>query len=156
MAEDDSISKKPSAANWLSKLHNPPTFFLDRSLGRHKVAAALRKAGAQVVIHDDRFNQDAADEVWLRAAGENRWVVFTKDKNIRFHLREKETLVEYGVRAFVLTAKALNAEEMGAIFVGALSKIVKVLENNAGPFVATISASGSIRIVWPSQGASKD
>jgi hypothetical protein len=115
----------------------------------------LRQAGAQVVIHDERFNQDAADEVWLRAAGENSWIVLTKDKNIRFHLREKKTLIEYGVRAFVLTRKALNAEEMGAIFVGALTKVVKALENNAGPFVATISASGSVRIVWPSEVPSK-
>jgi uncharacterized protein (DUF433 family) len=31
------------AANWLSKLHNPPTFFLDRSLGRLKIAAARQR-----------------------------------------------------------------------------------------------------------------
>jgi predicted nuclease of predicted toxin-antitoxin system len=129
--------------------HSPPAFFLDRSLGRLKLAAALRQAGASVEVHDDQFPQDAPDEVWLKAAGENGWVVLTKDKNIRFHIREKETLIAYGVRAFVLTAKALNAEEMAATFVGALPKIAKVLETNAGPFVATITAAGSIRIAWP-------
>ena len=90
--------------------------------------------------------------MWLKAAGENRWVVLTKDKNIRFHIREKETLVAYGVRAFVLTAKALNAEEMAATFVGALPRIAKILKNNTGPFVATITATRSVRIVWPASG----
>jgi predicted nuclease of predicted toxin-antitoxin system len=149
MAEHDSTSKKLSAANWLSKLPNPPTLFLDRSLGRLKIAAALRRVGATVEVHDDSFDQAAADQVWLQAAGERNWVVLTKDKNIRYHAREKETLVAYGVRAFVLTAKALNADEMAAVFVKALPKMARVLENHHGPFVATITASGSVRIVWP-------
>src|SRR5215831_7707454 len=109
MAENDSTSKKPSAASWLSKPHSPPTFFLDRSLGRLKIATALRQAGARVEVHDDLFDQGAVDEVWLQAAGEKSWVVLTKDKNIRYHAREKATLLAYGVRAFVLTAKGLNA-----------------------------------------------
>jgi predicted nuclease of predicted toxin-antitoxin system len=147
MAEDDSTSKKPSAANWLSKLHNPPTFFLDRSLGRLKIAAGLRQAGATVEVHDDLFDQGAADEVWLQAAGEKRWVVLTKDKNIRYHAREKTTLLAYGVRAFVLTAKALNADEMAATFVKALPEIAKLLESSDGPFVATVTRAGVVRVV---------
>ena len=85
----------------------------------------------------------------MKAAGENKWVVLTKDKNIRFHVREKETLLAYGVRAFILTAKALNGDEMAAIFVSALPKLAKILEKNSGPFVATITASGIVRVVWP-------
>lgn len=117
-----------------------------------KIAAALRQTGATVEVHDDLFHQGAADEVWLQAAGEKSWVVLTKDKNIRYHAREKETLLAYGVRAFVLTAKALNADEMAAVFVKALPKIARILENNPGPFVATIAASGLVRIVWPIAG----
>lgn len=117
-----------------------------------KLAAALRQAGATVEIHDERFNQDAPDEVWLKSAGENKWIVLTKDKNIRFHAREKETLLAYGVRAFVLTAKALNGDEMAEIFVSALPKIAKILEKNSGPFVATITANGNVRVVWPTPG----
>src|SRR3990172_2010613 len=126
MAVVPSTSKKRSAANWLSRLPNPPVFFLDRSLGRLKVSGALRHPGAHVEVHDDHFSQNAADEVWLKAAGENGWIVLTKDKNIRFHIREKETLIAYGVRAFVLTAKALNADEMAEVFLGALPKIARV------------------------------
>jgi predicted nuclease of predicted toxin-antitoxin system len=112
-----------------------------------KIAAALRQAGVTVEVHDDLFYQGAADEVWLQAAGEKNWVVLTKDKNIRFHAREKATLLAYGVRAFVLTAKALNAEEMADAFIKALPEIAKVLETRDGPFVATVTRTGSVRVV---------
>jgi hypothetical protein len=155
MAEEDSTSKKPSAASWLSKLPNPPTFFLDRSLGRLKIAAALRLAGATIEVHDSKFPQDAPDEVWLRAAGENGWVVLTKDKNIRYHSREKATLLVYGVRAFVLTARGLNADEMPAVFVKALPNIAKVLARESPPFVATITAGDMVNVVLAGSGSVK-
>jgi len=122
---------------------------LDRSLGRLKVAAALRDAGATIEIHDDRFPPDAPDELWLREAGKKGWVVLTKDKNIRFHSREKMALVSHDVQAFVLTAGALNGDEMAEIFVGALEKITTVISKNKSGFVATISRGGAIRLVWP-------
>ena len=44
-------------------------FFVDRSLGKHIVAQALRAAGARVEVHDDHFPQDATDVEWLTCAG---------------------------------------------------------------------------------------
>jgi PIN like domain len=44
-------------------------FSLDRSLGKHIVADALRQAGAAVEMHNDHFRQDASDVEWLRAVG---------------------------------------------------------------------------------------
>jgi hypothetical protein len=48
----------------------PLIVFLDRSLGKHIVAEALRQAGAAVEVHDDHFLQDARDEEWLREVGQ--------------------------------------------------------------------------------------
>jgi predicted nuclease of predicted toxin-antitoxin system len=149
MAEDDSTSKKPFAANWLSKLPNPPVFFVDRSLGRHKFAGALREAGMHVEVHDDLFPGNAPDEMWLSAAGQNGWVVLTKDKNIRYHRREKEALVAHGVRAFVLTPKDVTADEMAEMCIRALPKISRALRKNKGAFVATIGRAGAVQVVWP-------
>jgi uncharacterized protein with PIN domain len=58
-------------------------FFLDRQLGRHKMAGVLRAAGLEVEIHDAHFRQDAKDEEWLRAVGEKQWIVITRDERIR-------------------------------------------------------------------------
>ena len=57
-----------------------PVFFLDRSLGKHIIAEALRQAGQDVRIHDDHFRQDTTDEEWLRQVGGQGWIVLTKDK----------------------------------------------------------------------------
>jgi predicted nuclease of predicted toxin-antitoxin system len=109
----------------------------------------LRQVGASVEVHDEHFPQDALDEVWLKAAGENGWVVLTKDKNIRFHTREKEALTANNVRAFVLTGKALNADEMAAAFVRALPQIARTLSKHQGAFVATVTVGATVNVVWP-------
>jgi len=57
-----SKSKKPSGANSPSKQPEEPVFFLDRSLGKHRVATALRQAGVILHIHDDHFPSDAKNE----------------------------------------------------------------------------------------------
>lgn len=46
-----------------------PIYFVDRSLGGKFVATALRAAGAEVVVHDDVFPQNATDVEWLAEAG---------------------------------------------------------------------------------------
>jgi uncharacterized protein with PIN domain len=102
-------SKKRSDANSGRKPPEPPTFFLDRSLGKKMVAEALRAAGAKVEVHDDHFAQDAQDEVWLTEVGSKGWVVLTKDQRIRFRVIEREALKAAGVRAFVLTAGDISA-----------------------------------------------
>ncbi len=133
----------------------PPTYFLDRSLGRIKLATALRRAGLNIEVHDDHFAQDAADEDWLAAVGKDGWVVFTKDQRIRYHTRELGALISHGVRAFVLTAPEVTAEEMAAIFLGAHGKIEKFLSSNNGPFMVAVARSGTLRVLWPEQGNKK-
>ncbi len=137
------------------KLPEPPTYFLDRSLGRIKLATALRQAGFNIEVHDDHFSQDATDEEWLAAVGRDGWVVFTKDQRIRYHTRELGTLVSHGVRAFVLTARDVTAEEMAAIFLSARRRIEKFLSSNNGPFMVAVTRSGTLRVLWPPQVSKK-
>jgi hypothetical protein len=64
-------------------------------------------------------------------------------------------LVAHGVRAFVLTAKALNAEEMAAIFIASLPRIASFLASHRGPFMATISRNCAVNMVWPKTAGKK-
>jgi predicted nuclease of predicted toxin-antitoxin system len=141
--------------NFLQKPPEPLTYFLDRSLGRIKLASALRQAGLHIEVHDDHFVQDATDEEWLAAVGKDGWVVFTKDQRIRYHTRELGALISHGVRAFVLTAHDVTAEEMAAIFLRARGKIEKFLSGNTGPFMVAVARSGNLRVLWPEQGNKK-
>jgi predicted nuclease of predicted toxin-antitoxin system len=112
--------KKPSGANSPSKLPESPVFFLDRSLGKKRIATALRQVGAIVHIHDDYFPPDAKDEDWLAEAGRREWVVLTKDHRIRYRHVERLALMRGGVAAFILTSGDLQGDEMAQIFVKAL------------------------------------
>lgn len=119
----------------------PPelVLFIDRSLGKHKVADALRRAGARVEVHDDHFAPGAKDADWLPVVGQRGWVVLTKDDRIRYRQHERDALLTSGVRAFVLTNRNLSGDEMAAIFVKALPKILRLAHKRGASFVATVN-----------------
>src|SRR5438309_10318201 len=141
--------KNRSVANSTSP--KPPkelTFFLDRQLGRYKMAGALRKAGLNIEIHDDHFLQGALDPEWLRAVGERNWIVVTRDERIRYRVAEKQAIRRAKVRAFVLAAQGnLRAEMLAEIFLKALPKIRRTLEKQKPPFIAKISRGGDVTVL---------
>lgn len=126
---------------------NPPVFFIDRSLGKHIVAGALRQAAAQVEVHDDHFPKDAPDTEWLEESGQRKWIVLTKDKRMRHRILEVATIAKARVRVFALTAQDLQGSEMAAIFVKALPKMSRFALGNPAPFIATVSKSGAVSMM---------
>jgi predicted nuclease of predicted toxin-antitoxin system len=142
--------KKRSVANSASRkpLEEELTFFLDRQLGRYKVATALRNAGLHVEIHDDHFPQNAEDPEWLTACGKKNWVVVTRDERIRYRVAERQAIRRAKVRAFVLAAQGdLRAEMLAEIFLKALPIVRRTLEKQKPPFVAKISRGGDITVL---------
>jgi predicted nuclease of predicted toxin-antitoxin system len=141
--------KKRSVANSASP--KPPeefTFFLDRQLGRYKMAGALRKAGLNVEIHDDHFAPDAKDEEWLAVAGQKEWIVVTRDERIRYRAAAKQAIRRAKVRAFVLTAQGdLRAEMLAENSLKALSKILRIVKQRKPPFIAKISRGGDVAVL---------
>jgi predicted nuclease of predicted toxin-antitoxin system len=136
-------SKKQSAA----KPPDGTVFFIDRSLGKEPIRTELIKADLAVEIHDDNFARDEEDRVWLRVVGERGWVVLTKDQKIRYRPLEKSALRASNARVFVLTAGNLRGTEIAAVFVTALPQIFKLLHSTPGPFLASVSHAGRIRII---------
>src|SRR5437588_8152536 len=138
--------KKRSAANSTSP--KPPeelTFFVDRQLGRYKMAGALRIAGLNVEIHDDHFAQDAKDEEWLMVVGQKNWVVVTRDERIRYRAAAKQAIRRAKIRAFVLTAQGnLRAEMLADNFLKGLTKVRRTISEQNPPFIARVSRSGEI------------
>ena len=131
-----------------SKQPEPPIFFLDRSLGKKRIATALRQAGASLHIHDDHFPPDAKDEDWLTKVGQRGWIVLTKDHRIRYRQVERLALMRAGVAAFILTSGDLQGEEMAQIFVKALPRITRFLQKHRKPFIAKITKDGSVSMLF--------
>lgn len=123
-------------------------YFVDRSLGRKIVPGELRRAGARVIVHDERFPIDCPDSTWLSTAGRQGWVVLTSDKRIRYRINECESLLQARVRAFVLTSmKNLSGREIAACFVRALPNMENVLNAHVPPFIAHVRRDGSVNLV---------
>ncbi|HVM80887.1 MAG TPA: hypothetical protein VMU06_17840 [Stellaceae bacterium] len=136
--------KKRSAASSKSKPHSSPTLFIDRSLGRYDVAAALREAGARVEIHDDHFPANADDDDWLVAVGKRGWIVLTKDTRIRYRPNEIAAIKDANVIAMVLTVGNVTGEQMAKLFVKALPRICKQAAISSPPALFTFGRDGRL------------
>jgi predicted nuclease of predicted toxin-antitoxin system len=136
--------KKQSGANSTSKPPDPPVFFLDACLGKHRIATELQAAGETVIVHDNHFPSGTKDEVWLQEVGKQGWIVLTKDDNIRYHRTERESVIKAGVAVFIMPRGNLKGDAMAGILVKALPTIKKFLSNQAKPFIARLTGSGTI------------
>lgn len=127
-----------------------PEFFVDRSLGK-SIVEALRDVGLTVHsmadVYGEKRAQRLADEVWLRDAGENNWIVLTKDDAIRRRPAERDALTEAGVRAFSLTSAQLRGAEQIERFVNNQDRILRQARKS-GPYIYGVYESGLKRL-WP-------
>lgn len=120
-------------------------FYLDRNLGKHVIADALRSAGEQVEIHDDHLPADAPDEDWISLVGQKGWVAITKDKNIRYRIGEIESVRNNNAKVIVVRAKDATGDEIAEVLVKFRERIKKYAIRTPAPFIAGIDRWGAIR-----------
>ena len=130
--------RKRSAAKRPPK---PLIFYVDECLGTH-VPAALIAAGLDVRPWYDHF-PGVPDVEWLPPIGARRWVLLTKDREIRRRPIEVQAILNARVRAFVLVATALRREEQATLILGAMKKIHRICKR-PGPFIYNITTMGAL------------
>jgi hypothetical protein len=125
-------------------------FFVDRSLGK-SIVEGLREAGLSIrsmaEVYGEKPGQLLADEVWLRDAGENDWIVLTKDDAIRRRPAERDALTEAAVRVFCLTNRNLRGAEQTKRFVSNRHRILRQARKS-GPYIYGVYEKGLKRL-WP-------
>jgi hypothetical protein len=104
-----------------------------------------------VIAHDDVFAGDTDDEVWLRQAGHERWVVLMKDDRIRYRPGEQRAVIESGVACFCLhPSRGMTGEDMAEAFVKALPKILRIVAANpGGGYIRGVNRQGRVRRLFP-------
>jgi hypothetical protein len=130
--------------------NDDPRFFLDRSLGRHVVAAALRDVGLTVETLAERYPETeefVEDEVWIREVTADGLIILMKDDAIRRKPAEREAILASGARAFVITNASLRGEEMSALFVENRHRIIQ-RARHAGPYIYGVY-SGRLTRLFP-------
>lgn len=138
-------SKKRSVAN-SKPPPEPRAFYLDRNLGKHLIADALRQADHAVEIHDDHLPIDAPDEAWIKLVGEKGWIALTKDKNIRYRYAELDAIKVYNARVVVIRAKNVTGADLAILLVKYHQRIQNFAARHTAPFVAALDRSGSLSL----------
>lgn len=132
------------------KEQKDPEFLVDRSLGK-SIVEGLRAAGLTVHsladIYGEKRAQRLVDEIWLRDAGENDWVVLTKDDAIRRRPAERDALTGAAVRVFCLTNRNLRGSEQTERFVSNRHRIIRQ-SRKPGPYIYGVY-DDSLRRLWP-------
>jgi cytosine/adenosine deaminase-related metal-dependent hydrolase len=101
-----------------------------------------------VELLTDHFEPDAPDSEWLRAVGERRWLILTKDRHIRSNQIEIVELMASGTACFTLTSANATGEDMAHAFVAALPVMKRFMAKFAPPFIATVSLSGAVSMLF--------
>lgn len=125
-----------------------PEFFVDRSLGGHDVAAALRGAGWSIRTHADVYgprDPDVADVEWLELCGQEGWPALTMDRRIRYRPAEIAAVRRFKVRVFALTSGNLTAAAQAQRFIGNGARIGAACEQ-PGPLLYSVHRDRIVRI----------
>ena len=136
----------------MTRLPEPLTLFVDRSLGGKKVAAALRAAGVAVEVHDDHYPNNKPDAEWLDDVGRKGWVVLTKDERLQHRPAEFVALFEGGTAVFVLTTSDLTGDAMAKVWVSAIPAMRALVADTDIPFIARVDAKATVRLFLNDKG----
>ena len=124
---------------------DPVTLFIDECLGRRVIPQALRDAGCQVLTFDSVFAPGTHDVAWLEKAGQEGWIVITKDDRIRRRWHERAVVSRCNVALFTLKfRKDGSGPEMADVLVRALPRIHRFLARHRPPFIAKITRRGVV------------
>lgn len=127
-----------------SKQSFEPTLFLDRNLGRHKLARKLREADFKIEVHDDHFSPTEDDPVWLLFCGQEGWVVITPDVRIKDEPKSLEAILAGQTKVFLLSTSSIKSEMWAETLIACRPRLLRLVRKTAGPFISRITSAGEI------------
>lgn len=83
---------------------------------------------------------DVPDAEWLRDVSEKGWVAVSHDRNIRYDVEAKRSIMEHGGRVFLLRGKARHSE-IAEMFLRGMPGVERLLNRQEPPFIAAVRRS---------------
>lgn len=125
-----------------------PTLFIDRNSGGRIFRKLIEKEGISVVLHDDYFNQDTDDDVWLKEVSDRGWIMITCDFNtLRSPLFLRSLKLSEG-RVFLLNGlDGGSREEKARCVVNSYETILEVCRKREPPLFWRINREGRATVI---------
>ena len=125
-----------------------PEFFVDRSLGGHDVARALRHAGWKIHTHLEVYgarDQRVEDVEWLELCGKRGWGALTMDRRIRYRPAEIAAIRRHRVETVRAHERQSDRDRAGGAVLRNATRIDIACEAT-GPLVCAVHADRIVRI----------
>lgn len=123
-------------------------YFCDRNLGK-SFPGKLRELGLWVEKHDDHFQQDTPDEVWIKQVSLEGWIILTLDDGFRRKPVEKAAVQSFGAQVIVLPSPKSPSSgwlmDLAWDFYQAQPKVRAFLARHQPPFIAKFRVDSSKR-----------
>ena len=142
-------SKKLSAS---SNAAQPkyPLLFIDRCAWSNRLGDALKSVGIPFTPHCEHFEQACPDVDWLPVVGNKKWIVITRDKNIRRKPNELQAFKENNVFAIVLSSGSssqASAADTAELLVRLYPKLMRKIQAGKAPLMLSVTLMGTISTV---------
>jgi hypothetical protein len=126
---------------------NEPEFFLDRNLGREKLASLLHPT-FKIVTHRSCFGerQNVSDPEIIEFCGKKHLVLISADYD--FQSMYAKEIRAAKIAAFVVSNNHEGPNKWGPRIVSAKDEILFHLKNRNKPFVGLISETGRVSKLW--------
>jgi hypothetical protein len=99
----------------------------------------LRKAGLRIVCHSDEFADDMTpDPVWIEYCAGKDWVIVTGDKAIETDPINRQAVIDFKAKVFLLDENNSRAVEWASAIVVGRRKLVATAHESDGPFFASV------------------
>jgi predicted nuclease of predicted toxin-antitoxin system len=110
------------------------SIFIDRNSGGKTFRDILTSTGITVVLHDDLFDKNTPDEVWLKEVVAHGHIVVTGDKDVTHRILFLKQLVASKAYVFILYGlNGASPQGKAGCVLSALDKIAELLKSGEPP-----------------------
>lgn len=97
------------------------------------------------------LSESTEDDAVLRVIGKRGHVLISADKDIRRNELLRLVIAEHKTRLFTFTNNNMTGPRLAEVLARALPQIKSVATDYAPPFIASISTSGSVTVLYDAQ-----
>lgn len=121
------------------------TVFIDRNSGGRNFKDLIKRAGINIVLHDEEFGPTTLDSVWVKKIGALGWIMVTGDIAIERSYLFLSALKRSRAHVFILCAlNHLTGDDRAKCIIDVYEEMLKLCHAHTGPCLWKAKPAGEI------------